>query len=139
MRTSVTYRLLAAFLMATAAFAQPGEALTHGIAHRREHQHQREHRHEREHQSERSHDLREADSGASEWSAPDHAHSHAHADVDDASIRSKVGMQSPAHPVALPESATRAAAAAVPSLRAPLARGDPATGPPPRLRAPPVR
>lgn len=117
--------------MAAAAFAQPGEALAHGIAH------QREHRHEHHRESGREAALQHAESSA--WSNPAHTHGHVHADVDDASIRNKIDAPAIAPVVGLPAATIRQLAVATPSLRAPLARGDPATGPPPRLRAPPVR
>lgn len=120
--------------MAAAAFAQPGEALAHGIAHQREHHHEHRDAHD-----ESGHAATIEHPEPSGWSSPGHTHGHVHADVDDASIRNRVDAAAIAPEVVLPESTIRELAVETQSLRPPLARGDPATGPPPRLRAPPVR
>lgn len=113
--------------MAATAFAQPGDALAHGMAHHREHR------------DEAEHDASTPVGESPSLSSPEHGHDHVHGNVDDASVRNRVDSQAIAPEVELPESAMRDVTAESPPARAPLARGDPATGPPPRLRAPPIR
>lgn len=135
-------RLVAFVLAVTAGFGGPGLAVAHGLAHdhlRREHP---------------AHDARHVAgvSGRDEVRAvgatlapPEHDHDHGHPAIEVApGVRA-----TEAAPLAAALVATRAAlvlAASTQSLahqpalshRALLARSDPATGPPPRLRAPPV-
>lgn len=113
--------------MAAAAIAHPGNALAHGVAHHREHEHEAEHRPGAEQQDART------------VSGPEHGHDHAHGNVDDASIRTRIDPQATVPEVDFRCAASRDVVVDTPSARAPLARGDPSTGPPPRLRAPPTR
>lgn len=120
-------RLVTGCLIAIASITHPGEGLAHGVAHHREHAP------EADHPADTGHDL-----GSLRISSADHEQDHAHANVDDASVRSRIDVQATVAEVDLPCVAVRDVAADLPSDRVPRTRGDPSTGPPPRLRAPPT-
>ena len=121
-------RLRFAALFAIVTLAVPGEAVAHGTAHHREHEDAAHHATADPH-----------DAGAVISSA-DHEHEHQHPQVGGAA---RTRVEGPTLdvvlPVRVPELLVISRAPAAPARRATLARGDPHTGPPPRLRAPPTR
>ena len=112
--------------MAVAAIAHPGEALAHGVAHDREHDREGEHRPGVEQQDSRK------------VSGAEHGHEHALGDMDDASVPNRTVIPATVREAELPCFTLRDVAVDAPAARAPLVGGDPSTGPPPRLRAPPT-
>ena len=121
-------RLTVAALFALSTFAVPGEALTHGAAHQ----------HEREHDA--HHAVADAHDNVSAVSAPEHGHDHQHPRLDTGAPTrlESLTIVIPV-PTRVPAARVVGVAHVTPDRRATLARGDPRTGPPPRLRAPPAR
>lgn len=120
-------RLFIACIFAIAAFAAPGEAVAHGVSHHEAH--------------ESGHHAVAADvSQGVVVGAADHEHEHGHPQLDSGTRSRFDGLTLPpilaAH---VPEVRTVRRPDVAPFHRATLARGDPRTGPPPRLRAPPAR
>lgn len=124
---SLASRLIAGILVLVVAFAVPGDALAHGEAHHREHE-------------SAHHAGPPVAQLAPALSAPDHDHAHGHSRLEGAGrtrVDAPAFVARPAAIVLVAEAILRAAA--VPSPREVLTRGDPPTGPPPRLRGPPAR
>lgn len=120
-------QFVAGCLIAIASITHPGEGLAHGVAHHREHTD------EASHQPDTEHGL-----GSLVVSNASHAQDHAHGSVGNASVRSRLDVHATVREVELPCVAVRDVAVDLPSDRVPRTRGDPSTGPPPRLRAPPA-
>lgn len=143
-RRSTLFRLVAFVVVLTAAFGGPGLAVAHGLAHdhlRWEHQ-----AHDaRPVAGASAHDVDAARGAGVTLAAPEHAHAHGHATVDVAPGTRAIDRV-PLAAVVCAADASLVPAAAYrlvahrPALadHALLARPDPSTGPPPRLRAPPV-
>jgi hypothetical protein len=108
----------------------PGEALAHGLAHSHEHE-------EASHAGHRS-DVA-ADDTALAVEAQDHGHEHGHARLEAASVRVDVPMLGLSAVRWVPVVPVVSAPQSLPIRRDVMARGDPSRGPPPRLRAPPLR
>lgn len=143
-RRSVLFRLLALVLALTAGLGGPGHAVAHGLAH--DHVRQAHHAHGAPHAAVApGHDADAAWGAAVTLGAPAHDHAHRHAAVDVA-LGERAVDRVPLAAVVLAADASLLPPAAdqrlayMPALsdHALLARSDPATGPPPRLRAPPV-
>lgn len=140
-------RLTVGLVLLLGVLAAPGSGLTHGAAHSREASHRAEHESDlgAHHHDGDDHATPEAGPVAGVTpstplvGAPDDHRGHDHARVDDG-LRSRADapLLLRAERVAVPvvrEQRTRTVAV-VP--HAALPRADPATGPPPRLRAPPT-
>lgn len=127
MRRSAVSRLAAILVFFLGAFAAPGAALAHGLAHH----------HEAEHRAE--HALATGHESGPAMEAADHHADHPHVRMD-AGARVRVDVLAILRPGAVMVPPAReidtSAQAEVP--HAALPRADPATGPPPRLRAPPA-
>ena len=120
-------RVIAGLLLLFVAFAVPGEALAHGEAHHRHH--------EADHQA-----AHAADVSVSVVSAPESDHDHQHPRLDSVNRTRLETAGLVMRPAALVLTQNVAVSApARPLRRDVLSPGDPHTGPPPRLRAPPVR
>lgn len=141
-RRSMLARLVAFVLALTAGFGGPGLAVAHGLAHdhlRREHL-----AHDARHVAVAS--GRDGARGAGmTLAAPEHDHAHGHATMDVAPGERATQSALLAAALVAANSSLILAASDQPLVHRPalfdralLARSDPATGPPPRLRAPPV-
>ena len=120
-RRSLIFRLIAAALFAIVTLAVPGDALAHGMAHHHAHEGDT---HER----------------VSAVSAPDDDHEHQHPRLDGATRTRVEGLTLAVMlPSRMPEAPVAGSSHCTPVQRRVLARGDPQTGPTPRLRAPPAR
>lgn len=122
-------RLSAGILALIVALAVPGGALAHGEAHHRAQEHERDH-----HDAARVHEV------AAAVSAPEHDHEHQHPRLDSA-VRTRV--ETPGL-IPRPEAIVVVRDEIVVPVASPIRRevlppGDPHTGPPPRLRGPPIR
>ena len=119
-------RLLTALIFAIAAFAAPGEAVAHGVSHHEAHE-------------SGHHDGADVSRGMVAGAA-DHEHEHGHPQLDGGTRSRLDGLTLPPMLAAyVPEMRVVRLPDVVPFRPATLARGDPRTGPPPRLRAPPTR
>ncbi|HYD52360.1 MAG TPA: hypothetical protein VEA99_07025 [Gemmatimonadaceae bacterium] len=147
MRDWLGVRLTAAVVLLLGVLAAPGSGLTHGAAHLREARHLAEHeRDEAAHHEDAEHHGPH-DVAAEVATAPgdprigatDDHRAHDHAQVDDG-LRPRTDGTSllRAERVTLPAARERIASTATVVPHAALPRADPATGPPPRLRAPPA-
>lgn len=120
-------RLVAFLVLLLGALAAPAAALAHGLAHE----------HEAEHRAE--HALAAAHESGSAIEAADHHADHPHVRMD-AGPRARVDVLAVLRPeaVLVPRAREIEASAQAEVPHAALPRADPATGPPPRLRAPPA-
>lgn len=109
------------------AFAAPGAALAHGLAH----QHEAEHRAE--------HVVAVGPEAGPALEAADHHDGHPHVNMDPGP-RGRVDASAVLRPdaVSIPPARELEARTSADRPHGALPRGDPATGPPPRLRAPPA-
>lgn len=147
MRDWLGVRLTAAFVLLLGVLAAPGSGLSHGAAHLREARHLAAHEIEGEaHPHGGDHDAEvgartavSLEHGRLLMGAPDHHRDHGHARVDDG-LRARVDGLSfvRADHAAIPVARELIANAEPVAPHAALPRADPATGPPPRLRAPPA-
>jgi hypothetical protein len=119
--------LIAAGLLAIVTFAAPGEALARRVAHRRGAE------------NDRSHTVADARDVGFAVSSPDHDHQQRA--LVPGSARPRVEARSLLAALAArePEALVVGIAQGAPVGRAPLTHGDPQSGRPPRLRAPPAR
>lgn len=120
-------RLVATFVLLLGALAPVGAALAHGLAHH----------HEAEHRAERA--LAASHEYGSAIESADHHAEHPHVRMD-AGPRARLDVLASIRPdeVLVPAAREIEATAPVDVPHAALPRADPATGPPPRLRAPPA-
>ena len=149
MRRSVPYRLVAFVFGLLVSLTAPALAVTHGLAHDHLAHAHGEHEEHEEHVAETTvapsagHAL---DADLAPTLAPaGHGHEHGHATIDVAPgprdlARLTVAVAAPTT-VEPPPTLARLVVVRSPALEdhALLARPDPESGPPPRLRAPPVR
>lgn len=127
MRRSVVSRLVAVLVVFLGALAAPGAALAHGLAHHHEAEHRAEHRLATGHES------------GPALEAADHHADHPHVRMDAGQrVRVDAGTMLHAEPVLVTPAREIDASAEEEVPHAALPRADPATGPPPRLRAPPA-
>ena len=126
-RRSFIHRVLSAVLLCSAGFSAPGTALAHGLAHHEEHH-------------DDVHDRAAAETRAgSTLSVPDHEDEHAHPLLEDVArlrIDVSIGVIPPLR--VAPSACVVSIAHDAPIARTVVPPGDPHTGPPPRLRAPPT-
>ena len=122
-------RLSAGILALIVALAIPGGALAHGEAHHRAQEHERNH-----------FDVSRVHEPGAAVSAPEHDHEHQHPRLDSA-VRTRVDapglIPRPGAIVVVRDEIVVSVAS--PVRRDVLPPGDPHTGPPTRLRAPPAR
>lgn len=133
MREGFLVRLAIAVVLLLGALVASDGGLAHALAHLREA------RHEAAHDADHGEHHRDADDHTAVVDAPEQHDGHQHARIDDG-IRARVDSFAILRPVSasLPVARELQTSTAAVAAHAMLPRADPATGPPPRLRAPPA-